>query len=181
MLYMIPHLILYQICLTLKGHYVYWDCSTKRIECYINTSQYINTILTDAEDRWCAQDGGGRAETARLKWGETNLRSPRQPRSSRVLWPTCLQPLTSKPTSSNTFSMAMHPEPPSLWEPPSGIRRPHKVNLPFSPVQTPLSCALTALRGIFYAPLFHNHHLVFWDGRFESLSILVVMCHRPCM
>ncbi len=64
-------------------------------------------------------------ERPELKWGETNLRSPRQPRSSRVLWPTCLQPLTSKPGHHHAFRPAMHPEPPSLWEP-SGLRRTHK-------------------------------------------------------
>lgn len=64
------------------------------------------------------------AKSGTLRWGERNLRTPRHPRSSRVLWPTCLEPLVSRPgQTSGRASLA----PPSLWEPSPIPKKPRKV------------------------------------------------------
>ena len=59
-----------------------------------------------------------------LKWGERNLRTPRQPRTSRVLWPSCLEPLVARPGQASGRANAA---PPSLWEPSPLRKKPRKV------------------------------------------------------
>ncbi|KAK9904272.1 hypothetical protein WJX75_008209 [Coccomyxa subellipsoidea] len=60
-----------------------------------------------------------------LKWGERNLRTPRQPRTSRVLWPSCLEPLVARPGQASGRANAA---PPSLWEPSPLRKKPRKAN-----------------------------------------------------
>ncbi|BDA45575.1 probable single myb histone 3 at N-terminal half [Coccomyxa sp. Obi] len=65
------------------------------------------------------------AKSGTLRWGERNLRTPRHPRTSRVLWPTCLEPLVSRPgQASGRANIA----PPSLWEPSPIPKKPRKAN-----------------------------------------------------
>ena len=66
------------------------------------------------------------AKSGTLRWGERNLRTPRQPRSSRVLWPTCLEPLVSRPGQASVRASVA---PPSLWEPSPILKKPRKVYL----------------------------------------------------
>jgi hypothetical protein len=73
---------------------------------------------------------GGVGKSGELvSWGVTSLRSARHARSSRVLWPTCLQPLVP-PSPPPSAQQQLHAPAlpsrlgtPSLWKLPAAPRR----------------------------------------------------------